>query len=85
VELGATSDAFVEIELDCDDDYLVLFFLGSRELGSVRVPRLCLEERGLRRRTLAAPEAARAKGFDAIWVLPDRGRRPYDVGAVRAR
>lgn len=74
-------EALVEIGLDCDDPYRVLLYLGEARVGTSDVPADCapgVEGGGtVERRTVTVPAAAVERGYDAIWVLPRKGRRPY--------
>jgi hypothetical protein len=72
----------VELSLDNNDRYRVIFYLGDRPLAEGNVdarpgkPGLRVEER-------AIPPAANAAGFDSIGVLPLYGDGVYALGHLR--
>jgi arabinofuranosyltransferase len=84
VDLGRTwTTPFIQVGLDCDDDYQVRYLRRGERVGTSYVPRLCLEDSTVIARTLEVPEAVRATGYDVIWLLPTRGSRPYRVADLR--
>lgn len=86
IELGHRRvETLVEIGLDCDDDYRVFFYLGEARVGASDVRAVCASgssERPIERRTVTVPPGAREEGYDALWVLPVEGARPYRLSHV---
>jgi arabinofuranosyltransferase len=79
VALGAVSRApRVELSLDGNDVYRVLFVLSGEELGSLEVGPA--PGGGMAIHTAAAPPAALERGYDEVRVRPIRGDGNYSVG-----
>lgn len=79
VALGAVHFASrVEASFDHNDRYALVFFNGSRELGSVIVEPSW--SYGIVARTVATPERAHREGFDRVFVKPFEGDGFYSMG-----
>ena len=76
-------DPFVEISVDHDDEYKVIYFKGSDPVGSTAILPRHIDTAGLRVDALDIPATAVASGYDAINVYPLSGDGLYSVGHVR--
>ncbi len=73
----------VEISIDHNDHYLVIFGRDSSELASVKIKKRHTKTGGLRVDTLSVPNYANDVGYDNIVVIPESGDDLYSVGHVR--
>jgi len=71
----------MEISLDHNDDYQLLFLNGDLLLADRVVQRTM--RGGLSVHTVDIPAEAAAEGFDKIWLFPLRGDNMYSIGHIR--
>ncbi|MCJ7623062.1 MAG: hypothetical protein MUO76_06140, partial [Anaerolineaceae bacterium] len=69
----------IDITLDNNDDYLVLYLNDDKEIASQTIPGLNRND-GLTRYTLAIPPHASQGGFDKIKIYPQHGDGSYTIG-----
>lgn len=75
------SNSEIEISVDHNDDYQILFMRGEAELASLLIE--SKGEAGMRIDTLSVPTAVIAEGYDRIKVTPVRGDSYYSIGHLR--
>jgi hypothetical protein len=75
--------ARLEISVDHNDNYSLLFRRDTLELGTVEIPTQWIPERGMRVDTIDIPRAATEGGFDNLWIVPRDGDDVYSMGHVR--
>jgi hypothetical protein len=75
----------VEISLDRNDDYEIVYLLEEQELARQQVRRLDAEDPGLESHLLDVPAEAVRKGYDRIRIFPLGGDKRYRMGHMRLR
>ena len=84
IELDEASRAEeIELSLDADAGFRLLFYLGEQEVGQLSAPALPNPAAGLAVRSLAIPPAVRKLGFDRLHILPVVGDGSYSLGHLR--
>lgn len=85
IELGSPTHADqIEISVDSDDDYLISYVRGRRDLAARTIPRRTRDKgRGLDLRLVDVPRRAVLEGYDRILVIPLEGHAGYSVGHLR--
>jgi arabinofuranosyltransferase len=73
----------IEVSLSANDDYRFAFLSGEEEIASTCSKVEDANDRNLRVRVVAVPEAAQAKGFDRIRITPTWGDHLYVLGHLR--
>ncbi|MFZ1684735.1 MAG: hypothetical protein WAU88_11495 [Candidatus Zixiibacteriota bacterium] len=73
----------LEISVDHNDMYLIVYFLGDKETGHQLIERKYIEGGGLRVDTLDVPRLTYLQGYDRIDVRPFLGDDMYSIGHVR--
>lgn len=76
-----TLESEIEISLDDNDVYQIVFMRGETELASVRIEPL--GGAGMRVDTLTVPTAALLEGYDRIRIFPLEGDGKYSIGHLR--
>jgi len=72
----------LEINLDHNDRYRVVYYLGSQELAQQIIPTAYLPDPGgISSRTVTVPEKAQTAGFNRVRVFPFAGEEPYCLGS----
>ena len=78
---GRHRDKGIDVSLDGNDDYRLVYLREGRVLAAQDVERC--GPKGLCRRVLGVPAKAQAAGFDAIQVFPVQGDDRYALGHLR--
>lgn len=73
----------MEISLDSDDDYLVVYSKNKIEIASQRIKAALIPRSGLHCYTIKVPDKAVKTGYDELTILPLRGDGKYAVGKAR--
>ena len=81
IQLGSVWKAnWLQIGLDHDDRYQIIYFNGKRELSRQDISTAYLTDPGgISARIIQVPTAAR-KGFDRVRIFPTQGSEPYCLG-----
>ncbi|MCC6147001.1 MAG: hypothetical protein IT308_05485 [Anaerolineaceae bacterium] len=78
--------AWLEVHLDNNDRYRILYSLGKQELAAETVPTAYLPDPGgISARIIAVPEKATSTGFDRVHLFPYAGEAPYCLGSLTVR
>ncbi len=70
----------LEVSLDRNDDYRLVFLRGEEPVGTALVEKLEVTRRGLATRSVAIPDKARKQGFDAVRIFPVDGDFAWSLG-----
>lgn len=73
----------IEISLDHNDYYTLVFYSDSTELGIEKIKRQKIPQGGLRVDTIDVPVNARLAGYNYLEVYPEQGDDLFSVGHVR--
>jgi len=73
---------YVDVSLDSDDKYVLVFVLGRAAVGRVEVGPIPQHRRkpGLASYTIDVPSRAEREGFDVVLVVPVAGDERYAIG-----
>lgn len=81
-----TRAAWLEISLDGNDRYQVVYYQGDRELAVEIIPTAYLPDPGgISTRRLPVPAKAASAGFDRMRLFPYAGGAPYCLGTLVVR
>ncbi len=75
----------LQIGLDQNDDYEIVYLQENQPIARQQVRRLDTDEPGLRTHLLSVPAEAARKGYDRIRIFPLGGDKLYRMGALRLR
>jgi arabinofuranosyltransferase len=75
----------IQIALDQNDDYEIVYLQEDRPIARQRVRRLDTDEPGLKTHLLNVPAEAARKGYDRIRIFPLGGDKLYRMGTLRLR
>jgi arabinofuranosyltransferase len=73
----------MEISLDSDDDYLIVYSKNKIEIASQRIKAALIPRSGLHCYAIKVPDKAVKKGYNELIILPVRGDGQYAVGKTR--
>lgn len=73
----------IEIGLDHDDNYQIIYFHEDRELASQTIWARPIPRGGLAIHFVDVPAEAVRKGYDRVRILPLRGHGKYSIGYMR--
>jgi hypothetical protein len=71
----------LELSLDNNDDYQIIYFNGSKEVGQQDLPAPYAPD-GLAIHTLNIPPTAVQAGFDRLRIFPTRGDDVFGLGHI---
>jgi len=84
INLGKiTHSVGIEISLDSDDDYLVIYSKNKTEITNQRIKAALIPESDLHYYMLKVPDKAVKTGYDALIILPMKGDGKYAVGKAK--
>jgi arabinofuranosyltransferase len=73
----------LEISLDHNDEYALLFVHDRTPLDSMLLPAANIRSGGMAIHTITLPEKVLKQGLSEIWLYPRSGDRCYSVGHIR--
>ncbi len=83
---GPSQAAWLEISLDHNDRYQVVYYRGERELAAEIIPTAYLPDPGgISTRVLPISGKAASAGFDRLRLFPYAGEGPYCLGSLVLR
>jgi arabinofuranosyltransferase len=84
INLGKiTHSEVIEISLDSDDDYLVVYSKNKTEIANQKIKAALIPKSGLHCYAIKVPDKAVKKGYNELIILPARGDGKYAVGKAR--
>jgi arabinofuranosyltransferase len=83
LDLGSMVYApYIGLSLDHDDAYKLVYFQGERRIAHHIISASHFPWEGLAVYQAEVPKRAQRRGYDRLYILPERGEPPYAVGHV---